>query len=212
MRTDASVIVLDLDDVPRRPASPPSAVPRRQFSIRPAPLLGIVIAHVAVVGQIATIADERVRTPETEPLVAVFVRPRIVLGSDPAAALPERPVIRVRATVPRLYDVPIPNLDRPTTVAMGVGTMVPQPADIYVDPTPFAQQAGLPVGLGATIVLRLEVLGSGELGRVEVDVSGGSEAIDAAAVAYARAMPWLAGAIDGRPEAMWIRWGVHLQG
>ena len=90
--------------------------------------------------------------------------------------------------------------------------MPPHPDDAVVDPVPFAREAGLSPGEGATVVLRLEVLGTGELGRVEVDVSGGTLEIDRSAIAYVKALPWLGGMIDGRPSIIWIRWGVRLQG
>jgi TonB family protein len=80
-----------------------------------------------------------------------------------------------------------------------------------IDSAPYARAAGLAAGTGATVVLRLEILDSGEVGRVEVEVSGGADAIDQAAIAYVRVLPWAGGMIDGRPASMWIRWGVRLQ-
>jgi TonB family protein len=90
--------------------------------------------------------------------------------------------------------------------------MAPRANEDYpLDPRPYAEQAGLAEGEGATVVLRVEVLDSGLLGRVEVEVSGGRASIDAAAVDFARSTPWVAGCVDGRPLTMWIRWGVRLQ-
>jgi TonB family protein len=62
------------------------------------------------------------------------------------------------------------------------------------------------------VVLRIEVLTSGSVGRVEVDVSGGSDPVDAAAIDYVRSLKWIGGRIDGQPENIWIRWGVRLDG
>ncbi|MDP8986409.1 MAG: hypothetical protein M3N97_15500 [Pseudomonadota bacterium] len=61
------------------------------------------------------------------------------------------------------------------------------------------------------MVLRVEVYGSGLVGRVGVDVSGGTRALDEAAIAYVRALKWVAGRVDDRSETMWVRWGVRLQ-
>jgi TonB family protein len=76
----------------------------------------------------------------------------------------------------------------------------------------YASRAELSAGDGATVVLRIEVLVSGEAGEIRVDVSSGRREVDAAAIAYARTQRWTPGRIDGRPEAIWIRWGVHLEG
>lgn len=208
MRADASVIVLDLDDAPRRPIIPRSADPRRKFSIRPGPLLGIVIAHAAVVALGVAMPGERVPVPETESLVTVFIQPKIVVSRGPSVA---RPAIRVPRAAPLQNDVTIPEVARPTLEIVGVGTMAPRPADMSIDPAPFAQRAGLRAGDGATVVLRVEVLASGEIGRAEVEVSGGSDGIDRAAVAYARALAWIGGMVDGHPSTIWVRWGVRLQ-
>jgi TonB family protein len=94
------------------------------------------------------------------------------------------------------------------------GHLIPPRADesYTVDPAPYARQAGLRSGRGATIVMRLLVLPSGRVGDIEIDVSSGSALIDNAAMDYARARHWLTGTADGEPTTLWIRWGVRLQG
>jgi len=72
-------------------------------------------------------------------------------------------------------------------------------------------QAALLPGEGATVVLRIEVLTSGEPGRIEADVTSGSRQVDQAAIAYARQHYRYAGRVRELSEAMWIRWGVRLQ-
>jgi TonB family protein len=89
--------------------------------------------------------------------------------------------------------------------------MAPRLIGPVPDSRNFAQAADLPPGHGATIVVRLEVLGSGELGRIELDVSSGYAAIDQAALAYARTLTWVGGTKDGVPVAMWVRWAVRLE-
>jgi len=76
---------------------------------------------------------------------------------------------------------------------------------------PYIREAALSPGHGATVVLRVEVLETGEPGRIEVDVSSGDARADQAAVDYARVQRWFAGRITGVPSTMWIRWAVRLQ-
>lgn len=61
------------------------------------------------------------------------------------------------------------------------------------------------------MVLRIEILPTGEPGRIDVDVSSGSRQVDQAAIDYARLHRWYAGRNGDSPQTMWIRWGVRLQ-
>ncbi|HWS69790.1 MAG TPA: energy transducer TonB [Steroidobacteraceae bacterium] len=88
----------------------------------------------------------------------------------------------------------------------------PVPTDTFVDTSPFVKQTGLQKGSGVTVVLRVEVRGSGEVARVAVEVSGGTPEVDQAAIAYVRAMKWIGGFKDDKPETLWIRWGVRFDG
>ena len=118
-----------------------------------------------------------------------------------------------------LLDTPLPtlNIDSPsvevtTTLNRGASTSAPSlDKQHQSDMTPYIAQAALLPGEGASVVLRVEVLPTGEPGRVEVDVSSGSRQVDQAAVDYARSQRWIAGRIDGVPQPMWIRWGVQFQ-
>jgi hypothetical protein len=167
----------------------------------------VVLAHLLFLWW-ATIEPPRAAASHPEPLAVVVVRPIIVVSREVQRV--RRPV-RVPANAVIDPTIEIPDLERPIAVVAGVGTMAPQPIGAAPDVEPFAQQAGLAPGTGATVVLRLEVLGSGELGRVAVEVSGGSARIDQAAESYARAMLWTGGMKEGRPEPIWIRWAVRLQ-
>jgi TonB family protein len=92
-------------------------------------------------------------------------------------------------------------------------TIPPHPDETFtLNAATFARQAGLQGGLGVTVVVRVEVHGSGAVGRVEVDVSGGNRRIDQAAIAYVRGLKWVGGRVRGEPQTLWIRWGVRLQG
>lgn len=80
------------------------------------------------------------------------------------------------------------------------------------DPVSFARRMGITSGQGGTTVLRIEILGSGAIGRVKIDVSGGTARVDQAAIAYVRSLHWVGGRVDDKPETLWIRWGVRLDG
>jgi len=84
-------------------------------------------------------------------------------------------------------------------------------ADTGVDMLPYAREAALRAGEGATVVLRIEVLADGLPGRIAVDVSSGSDRVDQAAADYARAHRWIPGETAGVATAMWVRWGIRLQ-
>ena len=173
-------------------------------------LLGVAACH-GLLGWLAvtSVAGTYVRDA-AEPLISVFVRPRVIRVPEPERTSTLPTMLKLPADS-LLSEIPIPELDRPTTLMAGVGTMAPRPEGELGDPSPFAQRAGLAEGEGATVVLRVEVYGSGDVGRIEVDVSGGSEPVNAAAISYVRSLPWSGGRVDGQPATMWIRWGVRLQ-
>jgi TonB family protein len=79
------------------------------------------------------------------------------------------------------------------------------------DMSAYVRQASLPRGAGATIVLRIEVLESGDPGQILIDTSSGSQQTDQAAIDYARTLHWNAGRVNGTVHAIWIRWAVRLQ-
>ena len=93
---------------------------------------------------------------------------------------------------------------------MGVGTIPPTAEAEGVDKARYVAAAGLVHGDGATVVFRIEVLDSGEIGRIEVDVSSRDPRIDEAAMAYLRAWHWRSGTHNGEPRSMWIRLGVRF--
>jgi TonB family protein len=74
------------------------------------------------------------------------------------------------------------------------------------------RRAGLAENIQATAVLRIEVLSDGRAGSVIVERSGGSDAIDAAAVDYVRCLTWIPGYLSGQAVPITIRMAVHLSG
>lgn len=142
-----------------------------------------------------------------------------VTVSAPSRTAPISPLIFVRERVVTDLSVEPPRLDWTPEVddelamTQGNGRMKPpHPTGPLIDPLPFARRAGLQAGSGATVVVRVEVRGNGTLGRVEVEVSGGSPDLDQSAIAYVHALTWIGGSVDDRPQTIWIRWGVRFDG
>jgi hypothetical protein len=206
------VVVLEADCLPSIPVRSARIRLRHELSSRNGILIAVLAAHAGLAWLLVSLPAGLHRRVETEALVSVFIRPLVVVSRDPLtdAALPR--AIRVRRDAPLSFGAPTADFDRPAITAIGVGTMAPTVADVDVDSRPFARAAGLKPGEGVTVVVRIEVLGSGELGRVTVDMSGGSTARDEAAIAYARSLTWIGGLIDGQPATLWLRWGIRLQG
>lgn len=179
--------------------------------------LGIVavltLAHAGALYALAHLAAPEFTRPERSAsiLVPVTLRPRwVARGSatpQPHAAVFQRAAPALEPSAPIAMTV----ADRPPAEGMDVGTRAPQPDGDPPDVRPFALAAGLEPGQGATVVLRLAIDGGGALLDARVEVSGGSDAIDHAAIDYARALTWIGGAEDGRPVRTWIRWGVRLE-
>jgi len=145
-------------------------------------------------------------------LTTIFLRPAI----READGLPPGPDLSM-LVIP--IDAPLPNLNLSALpiayeVARNGGATIAAPTlrpDNAVALAPFIAQAALLPGEGATVVLRIEVLTTGEPGRIDIDASSGSRQVDQAAMDYARLHRWYAGRIGEHPQSMWIRWGVRLQ-
>lgn len=165
----------------------------------PAALFGVL--NVSVRRDVVAAAE-----PET---VVMMLRPAVVIIDRSSHPTPDAPLIRVPIdSIP--MEIPDLAIERTETI-LGAGRMAAHPT-IEVDARPYAVRAGLRPGEAATVVLRVQVMPSGELAAVVTELSSGSSAIDATAAEYVRALGWVAGRIDGIPEAQWIRWGVTLQG
>jgi TonB family protein len=151
-----------------------------------------------------------VQSPES--LITVFIRPRIREPGE-AVSVIDPSTLRLRVD-PRLFALHVAPSGVDFSVERNGAATVVAPTlegDGRSGIQPYLRQAGLTRGEGATVVLRIEVLASGEAGRIEVDASSGSRQVDAAAVSFARIQHWYAGRVNGTPRAMWIRWGVRLQ-
>jgi TonB family protein len=78
------------------------------------------------------------------------------------------------------------------------------------DSAPFATMAGLSPGQKSFVVLRVEILIDGSVGRIRIDVSSGNKLVDEAAMKYAQLTRWLPGSVGGIKENVWARYGVQL--
>jgi len=144
--------------------------------------------------------------------MTVFIKPTI---RDNPTSLPAPNLSRITFTAPELLpvlNIEHPDVDFEVDRNSGAGMTAPTlKGSGLTDMTPYIKQAALLPGEGATVVLRVEVLETGEPGRIEIDTSSGSRQVDQAVVNYARTQRWYPGRTSGSAHAMWIRWGVRLQ-
>jgi hypothetical protein len=107
-----------------------------------------------------------------------------------------------------------PDSEPPATVELTPPTIVPpRVADPgAVSPEPYATLAGLAPGRRALVRLAVEVRDDGTVGEVLVVTGSGDGAVDAAAIAFARAQPWIVGLVAGRPATQRVRFAAMLIG
>lgn len=79
-----------------------------------------------------------------------------------------------------------------------------------VDAAAFARRAGLAPGQVASVVLTVEVLPDGRVGRIELGRSSGDLTVDQVAVAYARLLRWIPGTRERHAETMRVSLPVTL--
>jgi hypothetical protein len=181
---------------------------RRIFTLVPVAALH-VIGIAVLVGATGRVSST-VHSDET--LVTVFLQPTIRDdGGSPSG--PDLPLL----TIPLISLENSLNLSvlaigyetsRNTGATIAAPSLMPNSS---VSMATFVAQAALQPGEGATVVLRIQVLASGEPGDIEIDGSSGNHLIDLVAVEYARTQRWYSGRVGNYPETMWIRWGVRLQ-
>jgi TonB family protein len=144
-------------------------------------------------------------------MVTIFIQPAIRDGVPPAGPDLSRMTVPLREPRQALQ-IEVPPIDFEVGRNPAAVFVAPSPKGSDVDMAPYLRQAELPPGRGVTVVLRVEVLETGEPGRVVLDISSGIRLADQAAIEYARTRRWYAGRANGVPHTMWIRWGVRLQG
>lgn len=181
---------------------------------RLATALIVFLIHGVLLYRLSNCIGARARAEEATPeaYVVVLLKPQLVLETAPHEVARIAPIKFSAAAILDMNIAP-PEMVQPLKLTTGIGTLAAGPGapDLLPESRPFAVKAGLLEGQGATVVLRVEVIDDNEAGRIVVEVSGGSPEIDAAAIAYARAMPWIGAVVDGKPVPMEVRYAVHLQ-
>ncbi|MEO8377728.1 MAG: energy transducer TonB, partial [Candidatus Sumerlaeota bacterium] len=162
----------------------------------------------------ALLDNESSPNPASSPqsLVMIYFRPAIRDAGSAVSNL-DLSMLMIRSESP-LDSVNIPTPTMTYDAPRNPGATVSAPSlrpDNAVSLSPFLAQAGLRIGEGATVILRIEVLPTGEPGAIAIDVSSGNFQVDQAAIGYARQQRWYAGREGDTPQSMWIRWGVRLQ-
>jgi len=183
-------------------------------SLKHLTLLSIIgVLHLSVVWTL----DRSTRHAEPsagmpDSLVTVLIKPRISdTGGDSRGADLSKLIVRIPDPSAAVHIEPV---ELGFFVSRNNAATVAAPSlegDGHRGIDPYVREAALAPGHGATVVLRIEVLDTGEPGRIEIDVSSGDVQVDRAAVDYARVQRWSAGRITGVPSTMWIRWAVRLQ-
>jgi TonB family protein len=192
---------------PRRPHSF-TASPARALAL----LCLVVVVHVAAFSALRRSMSFTVKATPTPSFVMVFIQPKIRDGGADAAQ-PDMSdlLLRMESSVTQLQ-IDQPAIEVEATRNAGASVAAPTLiGSAPLDMSAYTRQAALLPGEGATVVLRIEVLASGEAGRIEIDTSSGSHQVDEAAITYARTRHWNAGRMNGAAQGMWIRWGVRLQ-
>lgn len=176
-------------------------------------LLGVIAAHAGLAWVVAHNRLELYsKTMRVEPLMVMSLdsapHARRISAQNPPHV---QAFMMITSPQPSLSLLPVDTLEMTRSAGSGRVTP-PRPEQPAVDTAPYARQSGLAAGSGASIVLRVEVLGSGAVARVEVEVSGGSAAVDHAAIVYVHALQWIGGRVNDAPQTFWVRWGVRLDG
>ena len=190
--------------------SPALLMPHHPLTQRLLFFAGIATCHVLAFVALTGPASHHTGPPRAAvAMTTIFLRTSIVEGVRPLE--PDLSVLMVPIELP-LTGLSIDSLGPENAVSRNGGATVAAPSlKSSVAMEPFARQAALLPGEGATVVLRVEILESGEPGRMFVDTSSGSRQVDDAAMEYARANRWYSGRVDGSAQPMWIRWGIRLQ-
>jgi TonB family protein len=183
----------------------------RPIRERLALLLAVGGVHAVVILTLCnTFGGSLPRQSANDLFVTAFIQPKIRDDGAPTA-YPDLSALIMRARTPLIH-IEQPEISFEVSRNNAASSAAPTLQDSgQRDTEPFIKQAALLPGEGVTVVLRIEVLESGEPGRIEIDTSSGSAQVDEAAIAYAHTRHWYAGRTNGTPHPMWIRWGVRLQ-
>jgi TonB family protein len=188
-------------------------MPTPRLSHRTLVLIPVAALHAVVIAVLVSAMGQSSSPVYSNPsLVTIFLRPTI-RDDDGTPSGPDLSMLAIPVES-SLQGLDIPSLAIANETSRNSGATIAAPSlrpDSGTNLAPFVAQAALRPGEGATVVLRIHVLPTGEPGDIEVDGSSGSNQVDQAAIDYARTLRWYSGRVGNDPEAMWIRWGVRLQ-
>jgi TonB family protein len=183
--------------------------PRLISAILIATILGLHVAGIALLERATLVVAKQAASPEATVTAVILPKIRDGAGED----LPNLSSLVVRLNE-HFTDLHIEQPQINFEVARNGSALSAAPTLVGLaqpDMSAYVRQASLPRGAGATIVLRIEVLESGDPGQILIDTSSGSRQTDQAAIDYARTLHWNAGRVNGTVHAIWIRWAVRLQ-
>lgn len=177
----------------------------------------VVLLHLIFAWLLSENHSRVVAQPErSHPLGIVF------LESDETAVVPpvapsttgEDELLKQIAAIVPVVDIPLALDDSdPIETEAATNAIIVAPRILEAElpeVAPYANMAGLSTGQTTMVVLRVEVLPDGSVGRIRVDVSSGSKQVDEAAIRFAQLTHWIPGSVGGINEAVWTRYGVQL--
>jgi TonB family protein len=130
-----------------------------------------------------------------------------------AVPVPEVLLQNPRVTPPSITEVRFESSEWGDISGVVAAASAPQLSRLQpVSVDTFARRAGLKDGQAASVVLTVEILPDGTVGRVELLQGSGNPDADVAAVAYARELRWIPGTLDHRAQVMRINLPVTLVG
>lgn len=175
-------------------------------------LLHLVFAHLLSENYVKGIA----RQERARPIEMVFLE-----ADKPAIAPSPNASISAMGVLLKEYESVVPHVDIPlesdesdpveNSATSNTPIVAPRilEADLP-DVAPYARMAGLSTGQASIVVLRIEVLPDGAVGRVRIDVSSGIKQVDEAAIRFAKLTRWIPGSVGGVNKRVWTRYGVQL--
>lgn len=179
--------------------------------------VSVGLLHVAMIGAVDRFAG-RAATTESETTSEIPPPPILAtILTSPRTSfthiLPRPELLSPTLAVPTLTEFAYEEPD-PTEVPGIIGaTSAPHPLSLSATvAAQHAVRAGLLAGESVTVVLSVEVLPDGSVGRVSVQSSSGNPEVDLEAVASVRDMRWIPGTQRRHAIAMRVQYSLTLTG
>jgi TonB family protein len=175
----------------------------------------VVAAHVLAVWTLINYSvstTSRVSLPAS-PITIILLTPTEVSSVPPQhvstvrAKTPPKKAARLVSNIHMTVKTEVASLDTASSATVVAPRVL---EEILPDLAPFAKMARLSPGQRSLVVLRVEILIDGSVGRIRIDVSSGNKLVDEAAMKYAQLTRWLPGSVGGIKENVWARYGVQL--